>query len=76
MGTEIVFNIEKPVTEKELQDFRLFKKEIKLLLKKGKLRVVEKFKDFAFVIINCSTDEKNNISTFLKKEHQTIRIIS
>lgn len=75
MGEEIIFNIEKPQTKQELEDFRLFKKDIKALLKKGKLKVIERYSDFAFIIISYNSDENKIISQFLKKETQIVKII-
>ena len=38
MDQEIIFTTEKPVTKQEIEDFRVFKKDVKSLLKKGKLK--------------------------------------
>jgi len=78
MGEEITFNyiVEKPFTEKELQDFKKFRTEFKSLLKIGKLKVVEKYKVFTFIVSGYTMDEKNRIKSFLKKENQTVKIIS
>jgi hypothetical protein len=75
MGPEIIFNVEKPVNPNELEDFRLLKKEVKSLLKMGKLKVVEKFSVFALIITGYTTDEKNKV-TALFKENRKIKLIS
>lgn len=65
----MTFNIEKPETEAEIQSFKTFRLELKALLKKGKLKVVEKFKVFSFIIMDYTAEEKNLVSAFLKKEN-------
>lgn len=73
---EITFNIEKPYTEKEIQDFKEFRIGVKSLLKKGKLKVVERFKVFSFIIVDYTSDEKNDVTTFLNNENHLVKIAS
>lgn len=74
MEAEITFNIEKPETEAEIQSFKTFRIELKALLKKGKLKVVEKFKVFSFIIIDFTPEEKNLVAAFIKKENLQLEI--
>ena len=74
MEAEITFNLEKPETAEEIQNFKAFRIELKALLKKGKLKVVEKFKVFSFIIIDYTPDEKNLVAAFLKKENLKLEI--
>ncbi len=76
MEREITFNIEKPYTEKEIADFKTFRIELKSLIKKGKLKVVEKFKVFAFIITDFTVEEKASVTAFLKKESDKLEIKS
>jgi hypothetical protein len=76
MEAEITFNIEKPETAEEIQSFKTFRLELKALLKKGKLKVVEKFRVFSFIIVDYTTEEKNSVAAFLKKESQKAEITS
>jgi hypothetical protein len=75
MQGEFTFTIEKPYTETEIRDFKLFRTELKSVLKKGKLKVTEKFKVFAFVIENYTSQEKTTIDLLLKKQGQTLAVI-
>jgi hypothetical protein len=67
MMNEMKFNLEKPDDEKGIEDFKIFKAEIKTLLTKGKLKIVEKFRVFAFIITDPSPEERKNVTTLLKK---------
>ncbi len=75
MEAEITFNIEKPDTAEEIQNFKAFRLELKSLLKKGKLKVVEKFKVFSFIIIDSTVEEKNLVAAFLKKADQQVEMV-
>lgn len=68
MDGEIIFNIEKPSTKSEIEEFKNFRREVKSLLKKGKLKVVEKFSVFAFVITNYTSEEENKVTSFFKNK--------
>ena len=67
MGPEIIFKIEKPETQEEIVDFKLLKLELKSVLKKGKLKVVEKFAVFAFIITDYTSDEQKKIAALFKQ---------
>lgn len=75
MEAEIIFNIEKPDTAEEIQNFKAFRLELKSLLKKGKLKVVEKFKVFSFIIVDYTTEEKNLVTDFLKKADPQVEMV-
>jgi len=72
MGREMTFKVEKPYTEQELKEFKQFRLEVKALLKKGKLKVVEKFSVFAFILSECTEEEITSVNALLKKEHGTL----
>lgn len=74
MEREMTFTIEKPYSEQEIIDFKAFRIELKSLIKIGKLKVVEKFKVFAFIITDYSTEEKESVGAFLKKEAAKLEI--
>ena len=76
MEAEITFNLEKPDTAEEIQNFKAFRIELKSLLKKGKLKVVEKFKVFSFIIVDYTTEEKNSVAAFLKKANPQVEMVS
>ena len=76
MEAEITFNIEKPDTAEEIQNFKAFRLELKSLLKKGKLKVVEKFKVFSFIIVDYTAEEKNLVASFLKKANLQVEMVS
>jgi hypothetical protein len=71
MGPEITFNIEKPATAEELKEFKDLKINIKALLKKGSLRVVEKYAVFSFIIKDYTSDEKIRIAALIEKGNFT-----
>lgn len=75
MEAEITFNVEKPESAEEIQNFKAFRLELKALLKKGKLKVVEKFKVFSFIIVDYTTEEKTLVAAFLKKENLQLEIL-
>ena len=75
MEAEITFNLEKPETAEEIQKFKAFRLELKGLLKKGKLKVVEKFRVFSFIIIDYTTEKKNLVAAFLKKENLQLELV-
>ena len=68
MSREIVIKVGKPETENEIQDFKQFRTELKDLLSKGKIKVVEKYRDFTFTIIDSTVEEQQKIALFLKQK--------
>jgi hypothetical protein len=71
MGPEITFKVDKPSTEQEIKNFKLLKADLKVLLKKGKLKVVEKYANFTFSITDYTADEQKKINEILKKQQST-----
>lgn len=74
MDNEIIIKVGKPESDQEIQSFKTFRTELKELLKTGKIKVVEKFRDFTFTLSNCTTDEKQKVSSFIK-ENKTMEFI-
>jgi hypothetical protein len=67
MSKEIIFKVSKPESEMEIQSFKKFRNDLKGLLGKGKLKVVEKYRDFTFTITDCTPDENQKVSVFVKE---------
>ena len=67
MSKEIVIKVGKPETENEIQDFKQFRTKLKVLLSKGKIKVVEKYRDFTFTISESTKEEEQKIAAFLKE---------
>jgi len=74
MSKEIVIKVGKPETESEIQYFKQFRIDLKVLLTKGKMKVVEKFRDFTFTITECTKDEEQKIAVFVK-ENKTVEFM-
>ncbi len=67
MSKEIIIKVSKPETENEIQDFKQFRAELKVLLTKGKIKVEEKFRDFTFTISESTKEEEQKIAAFIKE---------
>ncbi len=67
MNKEIVIKVGKPETDMEIKCFKQFRLDLKVLLTKGKMKVVEKFRDFTFTITECTKDEEQKIAVFVKE---------
>ncbi|MBA3681155.1 MAG: hypothetical protein H0W73_08320 [Bacteroidetes bacterium] len=65
---EFVFKTNKPETKIEAVHFRKFKVDIKTLLKEGnsKIKVLEKFRDYAFFISDHTPEEEEKLIIFIK----------
>lgn len=74
MMNEMKFNLEKPEDAQGTEDFKTLKTEIKALLTKGKLKVVEKFRVFAFIITDPSPEERKSVTAHLKSKNITLEI--
>jgi hypothetical protein len=72
MGPEIIFKIEKPETQEEILDFKLLKLELKAALKKGKLKVAEKFAVFAFIITDYTAAEQQEVIALFKQRASVV----
>ncbi|MCW3077682.1 MAG: hypothetical protein JWO32_2291 [Bacteroidetes bacterium] len=75
MNKEIIIKVSKPEGDTEIQSFKQFRTDLKALLKGGKIKVVEKFRDFTFTITECTTDEEQRVATFVK-ENKTVEFMS
>ncbi len=67
MSKEIIIKVGKPESEAEIQYFKQFRIELKVLIKKGKIKVVEKFKDFTFTITDATKEEEQKVAVFIKE---------
>jgi hypothetical protein len=67
MSKEIVIKVGKPESPVEIQCFKQFRLDLKVILTKGKMKVVEKFKDFTFTITEFTKDEEQKIAVFVKE---------
>ncbi|MBA3665602.1 MAG: hypothetical protein H0W61_15555 [Bacteroidetes bacterium] len=74
MNKEIVIKVSKPESEIENQSFKQFRADLKALLSKGKIKVVEKYRDFTFTITECTTDEEQKVANFVK-ENKTVEFM-
>ncbi len=74
MSKEIVIKVGKPETDIEIQSFKQFRLDLKVLLKKGKIKVVEKFRDFTFTLSECTIEEEQKVSVFIK-ENKTVEFM-
>jgi len=72
---DFTFTTSKPQTEKELEDFKIFKRSVKSHLSVGKLRVTERFKTFSFQILNCKGVEKEGIMLFLNEGMHPVQVM-
>ena len=75
MSNEIIIKVEKPETKEQILEFKEFKLELKSILKKGKMKTVEKFRDFTVTISETSSDEQKRVAGYLK-ENNRVTLIS
>ena len=71
---EIVIKVSKPESEAEIQNFKEFRASLKVLIKKGKIKVVEKFQNFTFTITDPTKEEEQKIAVILK-ETKTVEFV-
>ncbi|MGZ3899738.1 MAG: hypothetical protein ACXVNM_08190 [Bacteroidia bacterium] len=74
MNKEIIIKVSKPESEVEIQSFKQFRTDLKGLLNKGKIKVVEKFRDFTFTITEATTEEEQKVAAFVK-ENKTVEFM-
>jgi hypothetical protein len=74
MSKEIVIKVSKPESDAEIKDFKQFRLDLKVLLQKGKIKVVEKFRDFTFTISEYTTEEEQKVAVFIK-ENKTVEFM-
>ena len=76
MGKDIIFKLGKPGTKEEVQNLKQFRVNLKAFLnaKRGKIKVIEKFKDYTVTIYDCAPHEEQRIAIFLK-ENKTVEVL-
>lgn len=74
MSKEIIIKVIKPESDTEIQYFKKFRLDLKVLIKKGKIKVVEKFRDFTFTITDASKEEEQQVANFIK-ENKTVEFM-
>ena len=74
MSNEIIIKVIKPESDTEIQCFKKFRLDLKTLIKKGKVKVVEKYRDFTFTISDPSKEEEQKVSVFIK-ENKTVEFM-
>ncbi len=67
MNKEIIIKVGKPESESEIAYFKQFRNDLKVLIKKGKVKVVEKFRDFTFTITDATKEEEQKVAVFIKE---------
>ena len=72
MAKEIIFKLGKPETNQEFLDFKQFVNDLKVFLKpkRGRVKFDEKLKNFTFRILDCTLEEEERITVFLKENER------